>query len=90
MGRYFNWELTMPNKQTANNIMLERHLNALGFIHVVIVADLLDIGESIVNHPVITDFTNDEWTGFFHVSDRTYYLFFKDEDDAMAAKLRWQ
>lgn len=89
MGRHFNWEKTVPTDKLMTDIVLISHLTSLGFHHIVKVTDLLDIGETLINHPEITDFTNEEWTGFFRHMDKTYYLFFKDKDDAMAAKLRW-
>lgn len=89
MGRYFNWEKTVPSDKLMTDVVLINHLTSLGFNHIVKVTEQLDIGETLKNHPEITDFTNEEWSGFFHHMTNTYYLFFKDEDDAMAAKLRW-
>lgn len=90
MGKYFDWKnrFIKSNEPADSGDKLTAYLNSIGFIYSIEVTDI-NIDESIVNHPEITESTDDEWTGFFCGPGNICYLFFKDETDAVAAKLRW-
>lgn len=87
MGQYYEWIDTVKKGILASDLI--DYLEGLGFKYHIIVENHFVIGSTICNHPEINEMTIGEWTGFFESLEGNYIILFKDESDALAAKLRW-
>lgn len=89
MGQFYDWELFF-DKKNFDEASLRNHLieNELIFI-IRIDKDKFELDhlgdDSTLTE--ISEMANNDWSGYFYLS--SLFLFFKDEIDAMAAKLRW-
>lgn len=87
MGKYYEWA-DVVGKGLAADVLIE-HLYKLDFKYHIIIDNHSAIGPTIRDHDEISKMTTDEWTGFFNPLVGTYVILFKNESDAVAAKLRW-
>lgn len=89
MGKYFDWlEWRRRSKKKKTPEQVRRYLYKNGFIYSVGIKDIHAFGGTIVNHPEVTELTEEEWSGYF-LFHGEYVIHTKTEEDAMAVKLRW-